>query len=222
MRVKKGGIETEIGHWAQLMEGLQESPQHFYEAVTAAIERREIPDCRLKGVWWREGGVFSARRAYLRAKRAGYLIDICGAPFGNAFFASSWLCLPPPSIWLALLVAIVAGGYGFTGVGDLVRLIQVNSIQSFQSWPALRDTLIGLSVQVGGSFLVAVLVFIFGVIRPLFFPPRFTFYRYDTAEMFYSAVHEAVKEVIQGLRSEQGLRLLTEDEMKPIMRGLGR
>jgi hypothetical protein len=220
--MKKGGVETAIGHWAQLMEGLQESPQHFYEAVTAAIERREIPDCRLKRVWWREGGVFSARRAYLRAKRAGYWIDICGAPFGNAFFASSWLCLPPPNIWLALLVVIVAGGYGFTGVGDLVRLIQANSIQSFQSWPELRNTLIGLLITVGGSFLVAVLVFIFGVIRPLLFPPKLTFYRYDTGEMFYTAVQAAVHEVIDGLCSAQGVRLLTEAERKPIMRGLGR
>jgi len=82
----KGGIDTAIGHWAQLMEGLQESPKHFYEAVTAAVERREIPGCHLRRVWWREGGIFSPKRVYLRAKRAGYLIDICGAPFGNAFF----------------------------------------------------------------------------------------------------------------------------------------
>jgi hypothetical protein len=220
--MKRGGIETAIGHWAQLMEGLHESPQHFYEAVTAAIERREIPDCRLRRVHWPEGGVFSARREYLRAKRAGYHIDICGAPFGNAFFASSWLCLPPPSIWLAVLVVLAAFGYGVTGVGDLVHLIQTNSIQSFQSWPALRDTLIGLSVQVGGSFLVAVMVFIFGVIRPLFFPPKLTFYRYDTGEMFYTALQAAVHEVIDGLCSAQGVRLLTEAERKPIMRGLGR
>lgn len=217
--MKKGGIDTAIGHWAQLMEGLQESPQHFYEAVTAAIERREIPDCRLKRVHWPEGGVFSARREYLRAKRAGYHINICGAPFGNAFFASEWLCLPPPSILLAVVLIIVAMFFGFDALQDLTRIqppVPFNFGYYMTQWVFGRLAIVGLAV------LVVVLTIIFGIIRPLFFPPRLTFYRYDTAEMFFAAVHEAVKEVIQGLRSEQGLRLLTEDEMKPIMRGLGR
>ena len=220
--MKEGGIDTAIGHWAQLMEGLQESPQHFYEAVTAAIERREIPDCRLRRVHWLEGGVFSARREYLRAKRAGYVIDICGAPFGNAFFASSWLCLPPPSLLLAVALVIIALIVGLTSMSDFIDFIRANPILSILSWPTLRGRAIELSVIPALAFLVAVLAGIFGIIRPIFFPPKLTFYRYDTAQMFYTAVHEAVKEVIQGLRSEQGLRLLTEDELKPIMRGFGR
>src|SRR5574337_464452 len=119
----RGGIDTAIGHWGQLMEGLHESPQHFFEAVTAAVQRREIPDCRLKRVWWREGGFLSPKRVYLRAKRAGHLIDICGAPFGNAFFASSWLCLPPPSVLLALVLMIGALLYGAASISDLIGIL---------------------------------------------------------------------------------------------------
>lgn len=216
--MKKGGIETAIGHWAQLMEGMSESPQHFYEAVTAAIERREIPDCRLKRVHWPEGGFLSARREYLRAKRAGYHIDICGAPFGNAFFASSWLCFPPPGILLAVVLIIIGMLFGLDSLQDLMR---INPIANFNSG-YYRQDIIERLVKVGLSVLFVLIVAVFGIIRPLFFPPQATYYRVDTAEMFYRAVHNAVTEVIQGLRSEQGLRLLTEDELKPIMRGFGR
>lgn len=214
--MKRGGIETAIGHWAQLMEGLQESPQHFYEAVTAAIERREIPDCRLRRVHWPEGGVFSARREYLRAKRGRHLIDICGAPFGNAFFASSWLCTPPPSIWIAIAVVIASCAYSVSTLSIL------RHVQFEPGGPYLTPWIIGILAKGGLALFVAVFVTVFGIIRPLFFPPRATYYRVDTAEMFYRAVQNAVGEVINSLRSEQGLRLLTEDELKPIMRGFGR
>jgi hypothetical protein len=219
MLVKRGGIDTAIGHWAQLMEGLHESPQHFYEAVTAAIEKREVPDCRIKRVYWQEGGLFSARRLYLRAKRAGYLIDICGAPFGNAFFASSWLCAPPPRVILAILLAIVGFYFTFTSVDDLIGM---NPIRNFNGPPWVHQRIIEDFVTLGLAILFVVIVSIFGIIRPLFFAPRLTYYRYDTAEMFYRAIQNAVTEVIQGLRAEQGLRLLTEGELKPIMRGFGR
>jgi hypothetical protein len=217
--VKRGGIDTAISHWAQLMEGLHESPQHFYEAVTAAIEKREIPDCRLKRVWWREGGVLSPKRAYLRAKRAGYLIDICGAPFGNAFFSSSWLCFPPPSVILAVLLVLIGSAVGFRHFNQFIRM---NPFENYAYFPDHRGTMIAAGAMLVLDVLAVSIVAIFWIIRPLFFPPRLTFYRYDTAGMFYRAVHNAVAEVIQGLRAEQGLRLLTEDELKPIMRGFGR
>ena len=220
--MKNGGIDTAIGHWAQLMEGMSESPQHFYEAVTAAVERREIPECSLRHVWWREGGVFSAKRKYLRAKRAGHHIDICGAPFGNAFFASSWLCLPPPNLALAVILVIAGCIVGFFLTVDLINVLKTMQMPQFGTTEYWRERLIEQSVWLALDVLGTLLVFIFGIIRPLFFPSRETYYRVDTAEMFYRAVQNAVAEVIQGLRTEQGLRLLTEDELKPIMRGFGR
>jgi hypothetical protein len=214
--MRRGGIETAIGHWSQLMEGLQASPKNFYASIEEAIKLRGIPGCRLRRVDWPEGGWFSARREYLRAKRGRYLVDICGAPFGNAFFASSWLCFPPPSIWIAIAVVIASGAYGVSTLSILLHVQFVPGEPIFTPW------IIGILVRGGLALLVAFLVTVFGIIRPLFFPPRLTFYRYDTAQMFYRAVQNAVGEVVQNLRSEQGLRLLTDDELKPIMRGFER
>jgi hypothetical protein len=197
----RGGVESSIGHWSQLLEGLRASPQDFYAAVDAAIQRREIPDCRLSRTDWREGGLISAKREYLRAERGDYLIDICGAPFGNAFFVSSWLCTPPPNLFKAALM--VLGGLLFGGW-------LVNDLSIIRSALLLLDLFFILGVV------------IFGILRPIYFPPRLTYYRVDTAEMFYQAVHQAVLEVIDGLSSAQGLRLLSGDERKPIMRGFSR
>lgn len=215
----RGGIDTVVGHWSKLIEGMQASPQDFYAAVEAAINRREIPDCDLKRVRWPEGGQFSAKREYLRASRAGYLIDICGAPFGDAFFGSSWLCFPPPSIFIAVVLAAIGMYYGFTWFAGLIDL---NPLQTFGMNPNVRERTGVLLVMLGVDFLFVVLVVVFGIIRPLFFPPRPTYYRIDTANMFYTAVQSALKEVVDDLCKTQGVRLLTEDEWKPIMRGFDR
>jgi hypothetical protein len=195
----RGGIETTIGHWSQLLGGLTASPQEFYASIEAAVKRREIPDCQLSRVDWHEGGTLSAKREYLRAERAEFVIDICGAPFGNAFFASSWLCGPPPSLKEPIAIAI----------GSFVLLAFLGQAR----WAAGLWWLVLL-------FFFGVVAF--GIIRPLFFPPRLTYYRVDTAEMFYQSIQAAVLEVIDGLSSAQGLRLLTEAERKPVMRGFGR
>ncbi len=83
-----------ISHWYQLIEGLQASPMEFYTAVERAVEQRQIPDARRSRVDWREGGLLSAKREYLRVARKQYIFDICGAPFGNGFFVSWWLGEP--------------------------------------------------------------------------------------------------------------------------------
>ncbi len=45
-----------------------------------------------------------------------------------------------------------------------------------------------------------------------------TYFKIDTALMFQSTVHDAIQKVLNGLTTAQGLRALTEGEMKPVMR----
>ncbi len=80
-----------ISHWNKMLEGLQASPKEFYGAVERAIEKRQVPDVKRSRVDWREGGLLSAKREYLRVQRHEHVFDICGAPFGNGFFISWWL-----------------------------------------------------------------------------------------------------------------------------------
>lgn len=80
-----------LSHWFNLIEGLQASPMEFYASVEAAVQKRQIADVRLSRVDWKEAGLFSAKREYLRVRWKEYLFDICGAPYGGGFFVSWWL-----------------------------------------------------------------------------------------------------------------------------------
>ena len=80
-----------LSHWTQHMEGLNQSTQQFYTMVQTAVEKKKIPDVKFTRVDFKEGGMFSSSREYLRIVRGDLRYDICGAPFGNGFFVSSRL-----------------------------------------------------------------------------------------------------------------------------------
>lgn len=81
-----------LSHWHQMIDGLNHSPQEFYAVIEQRIRDRELPETQVGRVIFRERGLLSNRREYLRVMRASLVFDICGAPFGkNAFFVSYWL-----------------------------------------------------------------------------------------------------------------------------------
>jgi hypothetical protein len=71
-------------HWDHLIEIADAKTMVFYKAVEEAIERRRIPDSSRSRIDYREGGLLSAKREYLRVKRLTYTFDICGAPSAAA------------------------------------------------------------------------------------------------------------------------------------------
>lgn len=94
-----------FARWYQLIEGLQDSSQRFYASVEEAVKKRNIYDVKISRVDYRESGIFSAKREYLRVKWKKYIFDICAAPFGNGFFISWWLGSSPSKI-MALIYMI--------------------------------------------------------------------------------------------------------------------
>ncbi len=87
-----------ISHWSVMIEGLDASPQDFFSAVEASVQEKHLPETTHSRVDWREGGILSAKREYLRFRRKKLAFDICGAPFGNGFFVSWWLGEIPSGI----------------------------------------------------------------------------------------------------------------------------
>ena len=88
-------VQIVLSHWYNLSEELKESPQNFYKIVEEGIKRREVPNVSLSRVDYKEGGLFSAKREYLRATRKDLVFDICCAHFGTGFFVSWWLGQTP-------------------------------------------------------------------------------------------------------------------------------
>lgn len=80
-----------FAHWYHLIEGLQESTQKFYKELERVIKTKQIKGLEVSRTDYREGGILSAKREYLRVRWHDYIFDVCAAPFGNGFFISWWL-----------------------------------------------------------------------------------------------------------------------------------
>src|SRR3984893_2199917 len=109
------------GHWHSLIEGFSTSPLDFYELVKAGLARREIPNLKIKTVTWKESGLGSGKRVYLRVSRETLNFDICAAPFGTGFFFSWWLAKISRVLLdflFLVLVFIVAGVLIHRGMGE--------------------------------------------------------------------------------------------------------
>lgn len=207
-----------LSHWYNLIENFQASPMEFYASVETAIQKREVPDCEISRVDWREGGVLSARREYLRVSRGRHNFDVCAAPFGTGFFVSWWLSSTQSSLGpLALLLLIVG----------LVITMSM-SISIFGFFQGLLFFLVGVpllfwmfvkfmsTAKEGWDDALVAMPFLGSVYERLFRPE--TYYKMDTALMFQEAIRNSVLEVVDGLTSAKGVRALTELERKPILR----
>lgn len=216
---KLGKDANVVSHWHHPVENFNTSTMDFYTAVEAALQPREVPDCTVGRIDWRESGVLSARREYMRIKRGKLAFDLCAAPFGTGFFFSWWLAELPPShplLWaalfffsLCLIFGLCVGIYGLWGV------------------------LIGIAACFGAVWLLGYLIRnhhfgehiedavlaipVLGWLYVKFFAPP-TYYKMDSTIMFQSVVHAAVLEVVDALLSAKGVRALSEAERKPIMR----
>jgi hypothetical protein len=216
---KLGKDANVVSHWHHPIEDFQTSTMEFYAAVEQALKPREIPDYSVSRIDWREGGVLTARREYLRIKRGKLAFDLCAAPFGTGFFFSWWLAELPPSHALLWALLICFLGFGFIGVLVIAFgfsglfwgcFLGVGGICAFGY--LLKDGTLGTHVED-----VVLAIPIFGGLYERFFQPS-TYYKTDTTLMFQSVVHTAVLEVVDQVMSAKGARALSEFERKPIMR----
>ncbi len=205
-------------HWHLTIEGLTTvSPQEFYLLVEAAIVAREIPDLTMSRVRWRESGPLSPEREYLRIQRKGLAFDLCGAPFGEGFFISWWLGEFRRGALLA--AAILLGGlfltvflifqtgflsgllFGFIVTAAVIVYLKMAAPASMAGWDDPLRMLPGI-----------------GIYYNLLVSPQ-TYYEQDTTQMFQNCVGSAVKEVVNSLNDANGLRALTPEQEKPVMKG---
>lgn len=203
-----------ISHWYLLIEDFETSALEFYTAVEEALRERQVPDITLSRVSWQEGGVATAKREYLRIERSRLAFDVCAAPFGNGYFFSWWLSRIPQQFGVILL--------GLVLFGSLIAYLILWRILGFFLATLVMPMAFGaLGILIReGAIPAEEAILEIPIIAPLYeriFSPR-TYYRLDTALMYQEAVRNAVMEVIGEVRSEKGLRALSDAEMRPRMR----
>ena len=82
----KAHLADALSHWQKPFDGFQTSALDFLMAVENGLKEREIPNISTSRVTFKESGVGSASRIYLRVKRKGLILDIGAAPFGAGYF----------------------------------------------------------------------------------------------------------------------------------------
>ena len=186
---KLGKDTNVISHWHHPIENFTTSTMDFYVAVEAALQPRQIPEYATSRIDWRESGLTSARREYLRIKRGKLAFDLCAAPFGTGYFFSWWLAELPPShpfLWamvfllvFCLIFGLCVGIYGWWGV--LIG-IAASCVAVWLLGYLIRNHKFGEHIE---DAVLAIPVL--GWLYARFFQPP-TYYKTDTALMFQSVV----------------------------------
>ncbi len=210
----------ELAHWAKLFEQFSYSPQEFYGLVDKALDPRQIPGAGTGLVTLKEGGILSPSRLYLNIKRERLVFLLCAAPFGSGFFVSSHLLDYRSGAnllhYLIALALIFGAGFGTLVKFGFVPALFVMGLLFTLFWSLFRR-----AVEVGGEWLDDKLAEtpVIGPIYESLFRPD-TYYRRDTAEMFRQAVHNAVLAAIDEMTNQKGIRPLSDEERKPVLRNL--
>lgn len=220
-----------LSHWQTSIEGFSTSSLGFYDLVKEGISRREVPDLKVSEVEWKESGLGSGKRVYLRISREGLNFDICAAPFGKSFFFSWWLAVIPRVLLdFIVLGSIALLGCFALGMASLASLFGV-ALMARQSGFGLLLASFGMGIApviffgviLGLGYLVrfrepgwetAVLSMpITGAAYRFLFRPT-TYFSEDTSTMFRDSVHQAVLEAVDAVTSAHGVRALTDAERR--------
>lgn len=86
--------------------------------IESIIAEYKVPAVSLSRVSFKEGGMFSSSREYLRVTRNEYVFDICAAPFGTGLYVSYWFG-EKTVWWKAMLYRIPYLGAFMAKVGEV-------------------------------------------------------------------------------------------------------
>lgn len=192
----------------------------FYESLAASIKKRGVTDVVLSRIDYHEGGIFSAKREYLRAERQRVVFDVCAAPFGNGFFVSWWMG-ETRSFWsmvvtvAMVLLSLLLFGYFIKSLGFFSGIFVALIVSFIILW------VFGYLVREGSLKIELSLseVPLFGPMYDLIFKPL-TYYRIDTNLMFQESIRMSVLEVVDEMTKAKGLRSLSDSERKPVLKNL--
>lgn len=181
-------------HWIVPLEDFQSDVGLFYEAVEDAIQDRRLPPMQILRIPWREGGMLSVGREYLRIMRERLVFDIGCGPFGSYWFYSCRGAIVPRRLgWMDVLIALLTifsfqtiyfmalGAFLGNVVFALTCIAVVSSVVLAGKWPGLDETLIHMPVV--------------GTIYEALFR-RNTYYRQDIRQMWLTVIHRIVREKV--------------------------
>lgn len=149
-------LQSEVfSHWYHLFEGFQASSQEFYDQVEQAIQKRQIPKGELSRITYKEGGLLSAKREYLRVRCKELTFDVCAAPYGTGYFVSWWLGQLPSGCLTSLVNSIPVLGPLFSIFIKPLTYYKIDTALMFQESVrlAIMEVLDGMTTAKGARGL---------------------------------------------------------------------
>lgn len=216
-----GLVGKPLSDWKQAFRSSLGPPSEVYDQMERALLALEIPGLDISRVVWREGGLFSAEREYLRLSWRRIVFDICAAPFCNRYFVSCRQFLGPRT-----LTEMASLGESVTFAGMLAAFVSfcllffspllalapiglagwnlVRALRRPRSPAELRELFLGMTI-LGANFESQ---------------RKLTHYEADTIAMFNGAIHDTLLDVLDELTKAKGLEPIPLGDRKPAMRGL--
>ena len=206
-----------LSHWYALIPGFMTSTDEFYQSIEKELKSRQVPGLEISRVEFSEGGLLSDKREYLRMSRERLVFDVCGAPFGTAYFFSCRFAELPVriTIWHLLFLAFLLGFF----------LIVFSIILTPFIGPFVFLALLGFVIWVGRNSLALGLrdVDAFLMQLPLIgalyerFLRKETYYRQDTRLMYCETVNAVVKGLVEEITAAKGVKLVQFNEYNPVL-----
>jgi hypothetical protein len=197
------------------LENFSTSTDEFYQSVEVELLEMQIPELDVTRELFREGGLFSSQREYLRLRRERLIFDVCAAPFGTSFFFSIRFSEIPVIlyVWQLLLALLLLAGVCFAYLAVMGPIwgsvmFGLNVVAVF----VLLPNLVSFHLHRLDDFLMQVPVF--GILYENFFRPE-TYYREDTRAMYVETMKIVVQRRINSVTGEEGLQLTNIDSLQP-------
>jgi hypothetical protein len=207
------GATEVISHWHYSLEEFNTSTLEFYNAVEASLYAKQSP-IKPERTEYRESGVLSDKREYLRVSYGRYSFDISAFPFGKDFTFSWWLVrrLPESSLMagcagivaIPFLYLLFAKIFGVVlGFVALLLLIGVALALSLNA-----STDLGIMIE-DAIMSLPVLGWLYRrYIRPI------TYYSEDSRVAFEEAIHRIVLAHVGSLLSVSKLPSISAEGAK--------
>ncbi len=222
-------VNNAISSWHTLIDDFSASGKDFFSSVEDAVKAREVPDIEFSRLLFKEGGLASAKREYLRIERGKVAFDLTAFPYGTGMYFGWWLRRIGPKhpwlwllgffaailIWAFMLFGSMFGAALGSDSGGCMVFIMLFGIPA--GLIALGWTIQENKVPIEEEAVLALPVI--GWLYDKLFSPN-TMHAHDSALAMQESVRRAVNDVLDDLLTGQGLRALTDEAKKPSIRSL--
>lgn len=191
------------------------SPAEFYQSIEDELNAHHVPGLFVERIEYKEGGILSAKRDYLRIRRERIVFDLCLAPIGDFWFISRRASIIPFSLefWEVLVVLVVLAS---------VAAFYIHLFGLIFGCIVFAGSIIGVSLLMRNLVVLgladldaAVLqVPVLGAIYESYFRKE-TYFREDTRHAYLMIVNSVVKTKIDELMGQKGARLMAYRDDTP-------